>query len=88
MAQSLGFFLAALMDNWVAVTMSARRTTLRSYTQEKSRYVMGLGVLYFLMSAIAVDATLVPYWKKISESSGEKLLDAEHARIVTRKACL
>jgi hypothetical protein len=86
MAQSIGLFLIALMDHWVAVTMSSRRAPLAPYNQVNSRYGNGLCVLFFLMSAIAVDATLQPYWEANSKPSDEKLVDAEHAKIVARKA--
>jgi len=47
---------------------------------------MGLYVLFFLMSAIAVDATLQPRWAAITKLSSEKLVDAGHARIIARTA--
>lgn len=86
MAQSFSLFLIALMDHWVGVAMSARPATLAHFNKERSRYSMGLCVLFFLMSAIALDATLQPYWEANSKLSSEKLVDAEHAAIVARQA--
>jgi hypothetical protein len=86
MAQSFGLFLIALMDHWVNVAMSAHSATLGPFNKKRSRYSMGLSVLFFLMSAIALDATLQPYWEANSKLSSEKLVDAEHARIVARQA--
>jgi hypothetical protein len=85
MAQSFGLFLIALMDRWVSVAMSARKATLALYNTERSRYGMGLCVLFFLISAIAVDATLQPCWEANSKLSSEKLLDSRHANIIARK---
>jgi hypothetical protein len=53
--------------------------------RERSRYVMGLGVLYFLASAIAVDATLQNYWEVNFKLSNEKLVDVNHARFEAKK---
>jgi hypothetical protein len=86
MAQSFSMFLVALMDRWVGVAMSARKAVLAPYNRESSRYGMGLCVLFFLMSAIAVDATLQPRWAANAKLSSDKLVDAEHARIVARNA--
>jgi hypothetical protein len=86
MVQSFGLFLIALMDRWVGVAMSARHANMAPYNRERSRYGMGLCVLYFLMSAIAVDATLQPYWEANSKLSSEKLIDAEHAKAIARES--
>lgn len=86
MAQSFGLFLIALMDHWVNVAMSAHPVTLDLFNKERSRYSQGLCVLFFLMSAIALDATLQPYWEANSKLSSEKLVDAQHARIVARQS--
>ncbi|KAE9969605.1 hypothetical protein EG328_006786 [Venturia inaequalis] len=86
MAQSFGLFLIALMDHWVNVAMSAHPVTLDPFEKDRSRYSQGLCVLFFLMSAIALDATLQPYWEANSKLSSEKLVDAEHARIVARQS--
>lgn len=85
MAQSFSLFLIALMDHWVNVAMSAKPATLAHFNKDRSRYSMGLGVLFFLMSAIALDATLQPYWEANSKLSSEKLVDAEHAKIIARQ---
>ncbi|QDS72759.1 hypothetical protein FKW77_004222 [Venturia effusa] len=86
MAQSFGLFLIALMDHWVNITMSAHAVTLDPFEKDRSRYSQGLCVLFFLMSAIALDATLQPYWAANAKLSNEKLVDAEHARIVARQS--
>jgi hypothetical protein len=87
MAQSIGLFLIALMDHWVAA-VSVRWTSGITFHNPRTRYPMGLGVIFFLVSAIAVDATLQNYWEANFKLSDEKLVDAEHARIVVRRSLL
>jgi hypothetical protein len=85
--QSFGLFLVALMDHLVAVLSDrwSKVPPLSPHQRERSRYVLGLGVLYFLASAIAVDATLQNYWEVNYKLSNEKLVDAKHARLEARK---
>jgi hypothetical protein len=72
------------MDHWVNVAMSARRFSAAPYRQQRSRYGMGLCVLYFLMSAVAVDATLRSRWETNSKLSDERIVDSHHAQIIAR----
>lgn len=88
MAQSLGLFLVALMDHWVSVVTSAELTRAGPYTIYRSRYGMGFCVLYFLVSAIALDATLLPYWEDNAKLPEEKLVDSKHAQIIARKSAV
>jgi hypothetical protein len=72
------------MDHWVNVTMSARRAHAGKYELKGARYGMGLCVLYFLLSAIAVDVTLQPHWGKNSKLSDEKLYDSQQVKLVAQ----
>lgn len=73
------------MDHWVSIVMNARQPHTSLYSEERTRYVIGLCLLYFLMSAIAVDATLRNYWEGSFKLSNEKLIDFNHAQIVSQK---
>jgi hypothetical protein len=84
LAQPIGLFFIALMDHWVNVTMSARRFAPIHYNHKGSRYGMGLCVLYFLLSAIAVDVTLQSHWEENFKLSDEKLFDFQHVELVTQ----
>jgi hypothetical protein len=83
-AQPIGLFFIALMDHWVNVAMSARQAPPGKYEHKGSRYGMGLCVLYFLLSAIAVDVTLQPHWGKNSKLSDEKLFDCQQVKFVAQ----
>jgi hypothetical protein len=84
LAQPIGLFFIALMDHWVNVSMSARRSAAVNYNHKGSRYGMGLCVLYFLLSAIAVDVTLQPHWEENFKLSDEKLFDSQHVELVVQ----
>jgi hypothetical protein len=45
---------------------------------------MGLCVLYFLLSAIAVDVTLQSHWEENFKLSDEKLFDSKHVELVVQ----
>ncbi|KAF2423713.1 hypothetical protein EJ08DRAFT_595586 [Tothia fuscella] len=85
LGQNLGLFLVALMDHWVSLVMSFRAPHPDPYNRDTARYGLGLSLLYFLFSAIAVDMTLQRYWKKTEKLSEERLVDLQHARLVRRQ---
>lgn len=72
------------MDHLVGVVMSAQQPRAGLYSEERSRYGISLCLLYLLMSAIAVDATLQNYWEGSSKLSNEKLIDFDHAQRVSQ----
>jgi hypothetical protein len=74
------------MDNLVQVVMGAHDKARDPNARPRSRFGMGLCVLYFLLCAIALDTTLQPHWAVNSKLSTEKLVDAEHAREVARNS--
>lgn len=84
LGQNVLLFVVALMDHWVALATSSRQPIVTPYTEPRSRFAIGCCLLFFLMSTIAIDATLRNYWEKLFAVSKQKLSDAEHARIVRR----
>lgn len=84
LGQNVLLFVVALMDHWVALATSSRLPLVTPYTEPRSRFAIGCCLLFFLMSTIAIDATLRNYWEKLFAVSKERLSDAEHARIVRR----
>jgi hypothetical protein len=74
-----------LMDHWVSLIMSARPTRRDQQSDSRTRYSTALCLLYFLISAIAVDMTLQKYWEKTSKLSEERLVDLQHAHAVSQK---
>lgn len=79
-AQSTGFFLVALVNEWVAIVMSARRPEPIIYFDARSRYGIAFGLLYFLVGAIGVDVVLQRYWASATATSEEKLTDLSQVR--------
>lgn len=75
LGQNIGLFSIALLDRWVSITMSARQPQVNLYFDSRARYGIAFGLLYFLTSAIAVDALLQRYWSQMAGTSKEKLLD-------------
>ncbi|KAK4995664.1 hypothetical protein LTR66_004561 [Elasticomyces elasticus] len=82
LGQNVGLFLIALLDRWVAITMSARQPQINLYADSRARYGIAFGLLYFLTSAIAVDALLQRYWSQAAGTSKERLLDLLDSDIV------
>jgi len=74
------------MDHWVSLIMSARSTRHEQKSDIRTRYSTALCLLYFLMSAIAVDMTLQKYWEKNSKLSEERLVDLQHAHAINRRS--
>lgn len=85
LGQNIGLFLVALMDHWVSVVMSFRLPHSSPYSGDRARYGVGLCLLYFLFSAIAVDMTLQKYWTETDKLSDERLVDLGHAQMVRKK---
>jgi hypothetical protein len=73
------------MDHWVSLVMSFRLPHSSPYSGDRARYGVGLCLLYFLFSAIAVDMTLQKFWKETDKLSDERLVDLGHAQIVRKK---
>jgi len=71
--QNIGLFLAALMDRWVDIAMSARLPHNSRYLDPRARYSVGFGLLYFLMGAVAVDTVLQRHWAAATSISDTKM---------------
>jgi hypothetical protein len=75
LGQNIGLFLAALMDRWIDVVMSARNPRIITYFDNRARYGVCFGLLYFLLGAVAVDQVLQKYWPTVSELSNRRIAD-------------
>lgn len=73
LAQNVGLFLIALVDRWVAVSMSANGVVVNVYYDARARYGIAFGLLYFLLCAVSLDVVLQRYWGKTGRRSSEKL---------------
>ncbi|KAG9748080.1 glycosyltransferase family 4 protein, partial [Aureobasidium melanogenum] len=77
LGQNVGLFLGALMDRWIDLVMSARRPEIVTYFDNRARYGICFGVLYFLFGAVAVDLVLQKYWPLTIELPNHKIADLE-----------
>jgi glycosyltransferase involved in cell wall biosynthesis len=75
LASNVGFFLVALLDRWVAISMSANGHDINIYFNTRARYGIGFGLLYFLLSAIILDIILQGYWAEQLKKSVIKISD-------------
>jgi hypothetical protein len=73
------------MDRWVDVITSLREPNASIYIDERSRYSIGLGILYFCSAMLALDSTLYEYWSDRYKLSEEKLTDPSNAKHVTSR---
>ncbi|KAG9880485.1 glycosyltransferase family 4 protein, partial [Aureobasidium melanogenum] len=77
LGQNVGLFLGALMDRWIDLVMSSRRPEIVTYFDDRARYGICFGVLYFLFGAVAVDLVLQKYWPLTIELPNHKIADLE-----------
>lgn len=82
---NLALFLIALMDRWVNIVMNIREPIPSMYFDMRARYGICLGLIYFCVAVMALDATLEGYWKDMFELSETKLSDLEQARLEEKK---
>lgn len=73
LAQNVGLFLIALLDRWIAISMSANGHVINVYYNVRARYGIAFGLLYFLLCAVSLDVVLQRYWGKTGRRSSEKL---------------
>ena len=71
--QNVGLFLVGLLDRWVALSMSANGYVINIYFDDRARYGVAFGLLYFLLCAVSLDVVLQRYWGKTGRRSSEKL---------------
>ena len=79
MGQNVGLFLVALIDRWIAITMSARQGRANLYFNVKARYGIACGLIYFLLCAITLDSLLQQYWGTTGRRSDAVLGSIEEA---------
>jgi len=73
LAQNVGLFLIALLDRWVAISMSANGHVVNVYFNARARYGVAFSLLYFLLCAVSLDVVLQRYWGKTGRRSSMKL---------------
>lgn len=66
------------MDRWVDIVMSARRPEIVTYFDDRARYGICFGLLYFLFGALAVDLVLQKYWPLTVELPDHRIVDLDH----------
>ncbi|KAF4554721.1 Hypothetical protein D9617_3g017890 [Elsinoe fawcettii] len=87
LGQNVGLFLGALMDRWVSLVMSARFPQAGLYYDQRSKYALCFGLLYFLFGAVSVDIVLQKYWPKLAQMSNERIAElADFDRVKEREA--
>ncbi|KAK3938628.1 putative glycosyl transferase [Diplogelasinospora grovesii] len=82
--QNVGLFLISLIDRWVDTVTSAFSQPISVFTDSTARYAICFAVLYFCVSAMALDALLQKYWQNSNQLSKEKLGSLKDAKTVTR----
>jgi hypothetical protein len=85
LGQSVALFVICLMDHWVDIITSTRIPSSSIYVDQRARYGIGLCILYFCASVMALDIVLSPYWQDCGKKSEEKLSDANRAVHVERE---
>lgn len=73
LAQNVGLFLVALLDRWIAISVSANGHVVNMYDNFRARYGITFGLLYFLLCAVSLDAVLQSYWGTTGRQSSERL---------------
>ncbi|RDW73621.1 hypothetical protein BP5796_07063 [Coleophoma crateriformis] len=73
LAQNVGLFLVALLDRWIAITMSGNGHGINMYYNHRARYGVAFGLLYFLLCAVSLDVVLQRYWGQTGRQSSERL---------------
>ncbi|PNS18882.1 hypothetical protein CAC42_5421 [Sphaceloma murrayae] len=88
--QNVGLFLGALMDRWVLLVMSHRPQNIsEDELDDRLKYALCFGLLYFLFGAVSVDVVLQKYWPLLAQMSNEKMAEvADFDRIKEKEAAL
>ena len=72
-------FIAALLDRWVAITMSAAGDgPLNLYASPRNRFAIAFALSYFLISAVALDYQLQFCWTALAATSTERIVSLKH----------
>ena len=77
LGQNIGLFLGALMDRLIDISMSARKPPVLLYYDDRAKYGICFGILYFLCGAVAVDIVLQHYWPFARALSDKKLTNID-----------
>jgi hypothetical protein len=65
------------MDRWIDIVMSARQPRVEIYFDDRARYGICFGLLYFLFGAVAVDVVLQKFWPLAIELPDRKISTLE-----------
>jgi hypothetical protein len=61
------------MDRWIDIVMSAKQPRVEIYFDDRARYGICFGLLYFLFGAVAVDLVLQKFWPRAIELPDRKI---------------
>jgi hypothetical protein len=61
------------MDRWIDIVMSAKQPRVEIYFDDRARYGICFGLLYFLLGAVAVDLVLQKFWPRAIELPDRKI---------------
>ena len=64
--------------------MSARRPLIVVYFDDRARYGICFGLLYFLFGAVAVDVVLQKYWPYATQLPDKKITDLDSYHRITK----
>ena len=71
------------MDRWIDIVMSARTPQIVTYFDDRARYGLCFGLLYFLLGALAVDFVLQRYWPYAMKLPDDKLTGLDDFRRIS-----
>jgi hypothetical protein len=61
------------MDRWIDIVMSAKQPRVEIYFDDRARYGICFGLLYFLFGAVTVDLVLQKFWPRAIELPDRKI---------------
>ena len=79
------YFLLALLDRWIELFCGGRLIGLIVLDNNKSRVAVGLGLVYYLFGAVALDIKVHPLYDAVQKVSLERLQSAAHLKDVAQQ---
>lgn len=79
------YFLLALLDRWIELLCGGRLVGLSVIRDNPTRIAIGLGLVYYLFGAVALDIKVYPLYDAIKNVSAERLRSASHLNDVAKQ---
>jgi hypothetical protein len=79
------YFLLALLDRWIELICGGRLIGLAVIRDNPTRIAIGLGLVYYLFGAVALDMRIAPLWDAVKNVSVERLGSASHLNQVAKQ---